>query len=146
MANIRINLSGLNDTKEVHPYLYRDMNSNIADNSNKTDIITNDDINAIFGSLKNLFIYSPGQRILNPPYGLNFNSVLYEPMNNKTADAIGMLIFNGIKKWEPRVTVQDVQIDPDIDNHTYYITITFTVNGLGQNRTFQFTHELYQKL
>jgi phage baseplate assembly protein W len=67
-------------------------------------------------------------------------------MTDKTADTIGMIIFNGIKKWEPRVTVHDVNINPDIDNHTYYITIVFTVNGLGQNRSFQFTHELYQKL
>lgn len=145
MANVVLKLSSLNSTPIKRDYLYRDMNSDIALNSNKTDVVTNDNVYAIFGSLKNIFDYMPGQRILNPLFGLNFNSLLYEPMSEKTAKAIGMIIYNGLKDWETRISVNSIDIKPDYDDHTYYLDISFKIHGLGDKNYF-FTYEIRQKL
>lgn len=147
MANVKIRIGALeNKTSYNRDYLYKDVNSDLRLNGNKTDIITNDDVNAVFGSLKNLFSYSPGERILEPSYGINFTDLLYEPMTESTASSIGMEIFNGIKKWEPRVTIDNINVYPDYDDNTYYITLYFKIKGISTNKPIQFTYELSRNL
>ena len=59
MANVKVVISDSTisevDSTQTKDYLYQDVTSNLLLNSNKTDIIVNHDINAIFGSLKNIF-------------------------------------------------------------------------------------------
>lgn len=147
MANVKVKIGTLeNPTDSIRDYLYMDINSDLRINKNRTDIINNSDINAVFGSLKNLFDYSPGERILEPEFGISFKDLLYEPMNDNTANSIGMLIFNGIKKWEPRILIDNINVYPDFDDNTYYITLQFKIKGISVNKPIVFTYDLKRTL
>lgn len=148
MANIKLKLSGIanvNTTKH-RDSVYVDANSNLSLNSNRTDVITNTDISGVFGSLSNLIDYRPGQRILNPEYGLDLRGLLYEPMNDKTAQSIGIELFNCIKKWEPRIIIKNINVYPDYDDNTYYVTITMNIQNLNNSKDYEFTKAIKRGL
>lgn len=143
MANIKINLGNfIIAPAEKKSYVFADINSNLLVNSNKTDLAPNYDINAIFGSLKNIFNYTPGERMMKPDFGLNLKGLLYEPMTERTANSIGLEIYNTIQKWEPRIKILNINVDPDYDDHTYYITIKFKCDLLEVDKDYYFDYNL----
>lgn len=146
MANLTVRIGTLNNSGKNRNYVYRDMNSNLLLNSNKTDVITNDDVNAVFGSIKNIFDYKPGERILEPEFGMNFGSLLYEPMSEKTASSLGLLIHNTLKRWETRINLGDIDIVPDYDDNTYYITVNFTIKSIASKNNYKFNYALRRSL
>lgn len=146
MANLTVRIGTLNNNGKNRNYVYRDMNSNLLLNSNKTDVITNDDVNAVFGSIKNIFDYKPGERILEPEFGMNFGGLLYEPMSEKTANSLGLLIHNTLKRWETRINLGNIDIIPDYDDNTYYITINFTIKSIANKNNYKFNYALRRSL
>lgn len=144
--NLTLKVGGYSYSNNTKDYTYQDINSDLLLNSNKTDTLPNRDINAIFGSLRNLFIYTPGERMLNPEFGLNLKGLLYEAMTDKIAKSIGMEIYNGINRWEPRVKIESLEIIPDYDDNTYYITIKFKCTQLKVDETYYFNYSLARTL
>lgn len=146
MGNVKLRIGTLkNPTMKNREYVYNDINSNLLMNSNKTDTKNNSDANAVLGSIKNLFNYKPGQRILTPAYGMDFSNLIYQPMNEKTAEAIGITIQNALKKWEPRVIISRIDIDPDYDDNTYYVKVSFRIRNLA-TKEYQFTEAIRRTL
>lgn len=146
MANLTVRIGTLNNNGKNRNYVYRDMNSNLLLNSNKTDVITNDDVNAVFGSIKNIFDYKPGERILEPEFGMNFGGLLYEPMSEKTANSLGLTIHNTLKRWEPRINLGEIDVIPDFDDNTYYVTVNFTIKSVRTIKNQQFNYALRRSL
>ena len=104
------------------------------------DIKVSYDIEAIKNSLFNLFTTSPGQKILNPIYGLNLLQFLFTGITNENARVMGETILRGIEKYEPRVKVVKIFVFPDFDNQTYEIGLrldvpTLNIKGLGLKGT-----------
>ena len=54
------------------------------------------DLGAIKNSIKNIFVTFPGQKLLNPTFGLNLMQFLFLPISEVTANLIGQRIVNGI--------------------------------------------------
>lgn len=147
MANVTLRVGTLNNpSKGTRDYVYSDINSNLLKNSNKTDVLTNIDENAVFGSINNLFNYTPGQRMLLPTYGMDLSSLLYEPMNTKTAESLGVAIQNALTRWEPRAVIKEIEVTPDYDDNTYYIVIKFRIKNLNKNKEFQLTKAVQKRL
>ena len=146
MGNVKLRIGAIsNPTTKNRDYVYNDINSNLLANSNKTDIRNNSDADAVLGSIKNLFMYKPGQRILTPEYGMDFSNLIYQPMNDKTAEAIGITIQNALKKWEPRVIISRIDIDPDYEDNTYYVKVSFRISNLV-TKEYQFTEAIRRSL
>lgn len=146
MGNVKLRIGAIsNPTTKNRDYVYNDINSNLLANSNKTDIRNNSDADAVLGSIKNLFMYKPGQRILTPEYGMDFSNLIYQPMNDKTAEAIGITIQNALKKWEPRVIISRIDIDPDYEDNTYYVKVSFRIRNLV-TKEYQFTEAIRRSL
>ena len=146
MGNVKLRIGAIsNPTTKNRDYVYNDINSNLLANSNKTDMRNNSDADAVLGSIKNLFMYKPGQRILTPEYGMDFSNLIYQPMNDKTAEAIGITIQNALKKWEPRVIISRIDIDPDYEDNTYYVKVSFRIRNLV-TKEYQFTEAIRRSL
>lgn len=94
------------------------------------DIQTSRDIGAIKNSLFTLFTTMPGQKILNPTYGLNLMQYLFTSVSTSQAQIIGEAIFTGISKFEPRVRVRNINVDTNFDENQYSITMTIDVPSL----------------
>ncbi len=87
------------------------------------DLKADYDENAIKNSLKNLFNTKPGQRFLFPLYGLDLNQFLFEAITPINAQLIGEKIASSIDKFEPRVSVVNINVVADPENNLYDITI-----------------------
>lgn len=101
------------------------------------DLILNYDYGAIKNSIFNLFNTLPGQKILNPLFGLNLVQYLFQPLNETTALLIGNKILEGISTFEPRVTVQSINVVVDEANAQYIVTLVLSVPSINTGTSFK---------
>ena len=101
------------------------------------NISTNKDIAVIKQSIKSILSTYPGERYMLPEFGSYIKTMLFEPMDAITRDSIKTEIRNAIGRWEPRVSIKNVNIKESIDQHVYDISIDFTINSTGQLDRFE---------
>ena len=80
----------------------------------------------------------PGQKILNPEFGLNLTQWLSTNLAETNASLIKFNITRQINKYEPRVTLTNVTVTPNYDEQQYNIVIQFNNNetfNLNLNET-----------
>lgn len=85
------------------------------------------DIDAIKNSLVNLFNTIPGERLLLPDYGCDIRRYIFEPISDTNGKIIGDSIYNAIIKWESRVKVKNIYVQPIIDENQYNILLRIAV-------------------
>ena len=85
----------------------------------------------------------PGQKLLNPDYGLNISQFLFIPASETMARMIGNRILEGVEHYEPRVTVDNVNVIVDEDTAEYTIDLTLKIPKLS-NTSVKFTGILKQ--
>lgn len=99
----------------------------------KTDLKTSVDEGAIVNSIRNIFSTSPGERVLEPDFGLNLKQWLFQPLDDFTAREIGETILQGIERYEPRVSVNNINVNTSPEKHEYLIQLVLTVPSLNIN-------------
>ena len=68
------------------------------------------------------------ERVMLPEFGGGLRSVLFEPNTAATRARVQMLITNGLARWEPRISVQSVTVDPDPeDAQSAVATVVYTL-------------------
>lgn len=97
------------------------------------------DVAAIYDeeSVKNAvataFLTSPGDKILNPTYGVDLRRFLFEPVDDFTTEIIKDDIETKLPEMEPRIEVSNVEVVGDEDTNTYNITLQINVPALDIN-------------
>jgi phage baseplate assembly protein W len=91
------------------------------------DLKANTNLGAIYNSIVNIVTTTPGQKPLNPIFGINFGDLLFLPVSESRAKSIGTAIFEGIKRFEPRVNIINVNVTPQTEETQYVIDLTLTV-------------------
>lgn len=100
------------------------------------DAVNSLDYDAIKNSIVSLFTTIPGQKILNPFFGLNLVRYLFEPVSEDIAANIATDITEGINTYEPRVKIRNLDVGFSIENQEYIINLTITVPQIN-NQSFQ---------
>lgn len=95
------------------------------------DLVVDYDYAAIRNSIFNLFTTLPGQKILNPGFGINLMQFLFKPCDTITARQIARTIVEGINKFEPRVRLNLVEVISIPDQQQYEINLDVTVPQVG---------------
>ena len=95
------------------------------------DLKTDYDLDAIKNSLFNLFTTLPGQKILNPVYGLNLMQFIFTNLSEANARLIGKVIFEGTELFEPRVNILNINVDVNYDQNQYTINMRVNVPSLN---------------
>jgi len=90
-------------------------------------------MDAVKNSLYNLFTTVPGQKRLNPVYGLNLLQFVFTGITTQNANTLGNLLLEGIRRFEPRVEVKKINVFADIENQTYEIGLRLSVPSLNIN-------------
>ena len=93
------------------------------------DVITVKDKAAITQSIKNLLLTRKGERLFQPQLGSNLQKSLFEPLDYGTAGMIKSQVKETIKRWEPRVIVEDVRCEPDFNTNGYEVEIFYRIIG-----------------
>ncbi len=103
-------------------------------NKNAQDLQLSYDEAAIYNSINNIFNTKKGQKILTPEFGLDLEQYLFENISKENADLIGTTIFEELGLYEPRITVDRVDIVARPNQNEYKITIVITIPSLNNKK------------
>jgi phage baseplate assembly protein W len=141
MANVNIVFPKVAKVNENFTYsdLHLDLQVNqlITNESAKLtqqqDIVADFDLGAIRNSIINIFLTSPGDKLLNPEFGIDLRDYLFLSVSDTVASSIYADIYNNITRFEPRITLNKLQVIPDYNNHQYTINMSISVPLLRVN-------------
>ena len=85
------------------------------------------DANAVITSIKNILTTAPGEKLLNPTFGLDIKKYLFEPINTTTSYFLATDIYYQLGAQEPRVTVENVTVTGSPDQLEFSIDIIFSI-------------------
>lgn len=95
-------------------------------------------MNEVKSDLLILLLTNPGERVMLPNFGTDLRSLFFEPNDAIIAATARQLIINSIKLWEPRISVDQINVSTSVDKtvlnpmdnqseieHILYIQISF---------------------
>jgi phage baseplate assembly protein W len=136
-----IETTPLEDVSLGNNYLYKDLLLDLTKKRTYTRAVNNTtylsdvdslfDLEAVQNSIATVFTTAPGQKILNPTFGLDLRMYLFEPISENSAFFIRDDIFNNLSTYEPRVVVRNVSVKPNVDEQLYEITLQIDVPQLN---------------
>ena len=88
------------------------------------------DIEAVKNSVVNALLTTPGEKILDPTYGVDLRQYLFEPIDDFTTDLIKDDIEIKLPQMEPRIVLKSVNVIADEDNNQYNIELQIDVPSL----------------
>jgi uncharacterized protein len=59
---------------------------------------------------------TPGERLMRPRYGSHLHRLMFAPNDHTTAGLAIHYVRQALRRWEPRVTVLEVDAGPDPDD------------------------------
>ena len=143
MALIKIDSVAVSDRdnnalKENYLYkdLFLDIDNRVSYNNqlNRTeelkDVLGLFDIEAVKTSIANALLTSPGEKILNPEFGVDLRRFIFEPIDEDTAEDIQDDIEDNLPKWEPRISLENVFVEADEEQQEYNITLQINIPSL----------------
>jgi phage baseplate assembly protein W len=107
--------------------LYSDFRTDFEPHPVKKDVVLLTNENSILRSIKNIILTNPGERFFSPNFGGGINRLLFEDISNVTEYRIRNKIIECIENYEPRANIIEVYVTTTQDEHTYSITIIFSI-------------------
>lgn len=87
-------------------------------------------------SIRVILMTAPGQRVMRPEFGCRIHELIFHPNNASTAGLASRYVREALGRWEPRIDVQAVDVDPDeTDPSRMLIRIQYRVSGTYNSRT-----------
>ena len=108
---------------------FKDLNITFKKHPVTDDLVVSKDASAIKQAIVNLLLTNKGERLMNPTYGSDIRSYLFEPMDFGTANQIKNNIRDTIETFEPRIRVLQISATPNFDDNGFDITMTYNVIG-----------------
>jgi phage baseplate assembly protein W len=102
-------------------------------------VLKNED--AIKRAIRNLILTNQGEQVFNELYGGNITALLFENFTPITELDIKSNITDTIKTYEPRATVQGVEVEPFENSNAIKINIVFSINDNPELSQLTFTVE-----
>lgn len=87
--------------------------------------VTNEE--AVKQSIRNLVLTMRTERFYDPNIGSKVSALLFEPIDEITAEAIQREIRQTIDNKEPRASLIEVIVNPQYDLNAYFITVVFSI-------------------
>ena len=109
---------------------FKDISMSFEVNPINSDIIGVKNDTAIARSIRNLVLTTPGERFFNEDLGSGVSEVLFDTVVDISSAVIRVEIEQTIVRFEPRVKLQDVKVDPDYDNNEFNVTVSYDIIGI----------------
>jgi len=98
-------------------------------------IATSSGVEDIDSSIRMILTTAPGERLMRPHFGCKIWELLFEPINANTLGLMSEAVREAIGRWEPRVTLEDVRLDPSQqDVGAVFINIDYVVRATNDRR------------
>jgi hypothetical protein len=82
---------------------------------------------------------SPGERPMRPEFGCRIHDYVFASADGTTASAIAAEVKSALRRWEPRIDVDDVVVSFDArDAAVLYIDIRYSIRQTNDRRNLVF--------
>ena len=86
-----------------------------------------EDVRLIKNDILQLLLTVPGERVMRPDYGVHLRDFVFENLVDSDLSALSLEISQQIRKYEPRVDIQSIDLIPDDDRNGLQIKIIVTL-------------------
>ena len=73
-----------------------------------------------------------GERVMRPTFGCNLKSLVFAPNNSSTVALARHYVQDGLKQWEPRINVQNVNVTSDNTGGVLLIEVSYSIKATLQ--------------
>jgi phage baseplate assembly protein W len=115
--------------------LYSDIDFTLKKRPVVGDIALSYDSQAIIRSMRNILLTKKFEKLWNPNFGSNIDTLLFENISSVTASALQKEITVAITNYETRVNLKNVVVKPYPDRNAYDVTLTFFIANATQPTT-----------
>ena len=144
MALIKIDSVSVTEAEDAalkQQYLYKDLfldiknrvsfNRQLNRKEELKDVQGLFDIESIQNSIANALLTSPGEKILNPEFGIDLRRFIFDPVSPFTELEIQSDIEENLPNFEPRIELEKVEVSANEDQQEYNITLQINVPSLN---------------
>jgi len=125
-------------------FRYADLDLTFAPHPVTGDVSRLFDIDAVNDAIQNLVQFKKFDKPYHPEIDSQVTDHLGELASSFTSAEIRSAIINVLTNYEPRVSIIDVLVSPDIDNHLYQISIRYGIKNISTPVTLTFPLYLVQ--
>ncbi len=91
-------------------------------------------------NLKMLVLTAPGERVMEPEFGVGVRKYLFENFTNTTASRISSKIREQVRIYMPAVKISNITVDTSSqDTNTLAVILKYSVAGITTNDLLQIT-------
>ena len=109
---------------------FKDISATFQTNPLNDDLIAIKNETAIARSIRNIVFTLPGEKFFDEDFGSNVSRVLFENIDNVSANIIQEQIRDSIINFEPRVRLRNVITQPNFDQNAFNVTIVYDIIGI----------------
>ncbi len=109
---------------------FKDISMSFQSNPLTNDLIALKNESSIARSVRNIALTLPGEKFFNENFGSRVSKSLFENLDDASALAIKDEIDNSIRNYEPRVSLINVEVNPDYDNNSFDVKIIYRIIGI----------------
>ena len=86
-------------------------------------------------SIRVVIATAPGERVMRPEFGCRVWDLLFEPVTANLMGQMAQAVRDALAQWEPRVTVEDVEVRPDDNDHALvHIGVRYVIKSTNDKR------------
>ena len=108
---------------------FNDLNITFKKHPVTNDVVVSRDESAIKQAIVNLLLTNKGERLMNPRYGSDIRSYLFEPLDYGAAARVRQDINYCVTNFEPRISIQDLNVFPDYNDNGFAVEMTYEIKG-----------------
>ena len=108
---------------------FKDLNITFKKHPVTNDVVVSKDASAIKQAIVSLLLTNKGERLMNPKYGSDIRSYLFEPLDYGTAAQIKANIQSTIDRFEPRISISDIKCIPNFNDNGFDVEMTYIIRG-----------------
>ena len=86
-------------------------------------------------SIRVVIATAPGERVMRPEFGCRIWDLLFEPVTANLLGQMAQAVRDALAQWEPRATVEDVQVRQDDNDHALvHIGVQYVIRSTNDKR------------
>lgn len=104
---------------------YSDLSASFSKDIRTNDVAIIANASAVQQSIVSIVGTRKGERPFDPTFGCDIHGQLFENMNDASMLAVERSIYDAVRNYEPRVSLENVSVTPIYDENTYIVTIYY---------------------
>ncbi len=93
------------------------------------DVALSYDAQAVIRSVRNILLTRHYEKPFNPDFGSNIDAILFELVSPLSATSLEREIRTSIENYEPRARLSEIIVNPQPDNNSYSVSLSFYIEN-----------------